>query len=68
VKNIHRDEPILLISHNLARPARNLFTRYAERMTVENELDACISGFHLDVITSGVPLSVDSTPRSPSSP
>jgi len=28
-------------------------------MTVKNELDAYISGFHLDALTSGVPLNVD---------
>jgi hypothetical protein len=33
--------------------------RYAERMTVENELDAYISEFHLDALTSSVPLNVD---------
>ena len=59
VKNIGRDEPTLLITHDLATPARDLFARYAERMTVENELDAYISGFHLDALTSGVPLNVD---------
>ena len=59
VKNIGRDEPTLLITHDLATPARDLFARYAERMIVENELDACIGGFHLDALTSGVPLNVD---------
>ena len=59
VKNIGRDEPALLITHDLATPARELFARYAERMIVENELDACIGGFHLDALTSGVPLNVD---------
>jgi hypothetical protein len=59
VKNIGRDEPTLLITHDLATPARDLFARYAKRMTVENELDAYISGFHLDALTSGVPLNVD---------
>ena len=59
VKNIGRDEPTLLITHDLATPAKDLFARYAERMTVENELDAYISGFHLDALTSGVPLNVD---------
>jgi len=59
VKNIGRDEPTLLITHDLATPARDLFTRYAERMMVENELDAYIGGFHLDALTSGVPLNVD---------
>jgi hypothetical protein len=59
VKNIGRDEPTLLITHDLATPAKDLFARYAERMSVENELDAYISGFHLDALTSGVPLNVD---------
>src|SRR5262249_13535897 len=59
VTNIGRDEPTLLITHDLATPARALFARHADRMTVENELDASISGFHLDALTSGVPLNVD---------
>src|SRR5215467_1590372 len=59
VTGIGRDEPALLITHDLATPARDLFARYAERMMVENELDAYISGFHLGALTSGVPLSVD---------
>jgi hypothetical protein len=59
VKNIGRDEPALLITHDLATPARDLFARYAERMMAENELDAYIGGFHLDALTSGVPLNVD---------
>ena len=59
VKDIGRDEPTLLITHDLATPAKDLFARYAERMMVENELDAYISGFHLDALTSGVPLNVD---------
>ena len=59
ISNIGRDEPTLLITHDLATPGKDLFTRYAERMMVENELDAYIGGFHLDALTSGVPLNVD---------
>jgi hypothetical protein len=59
VRNIGRDQPTLLITHDLATPAKDLFARYAERMMVENELDAYIGGFHLDALTSGVPLNVD---------
>jgi hypothetical protein len=59
VANIGRDEPTLLITHDLNTPARDLFTRYAERMLVENELDAYIGGFLLDALTSAVPLNVD---------
>jgi hypothetical protein len=59
IKNIGRDEPTLLISNDLTTAGKSLFARYAERMMVENELDAYIGGFHLDALTSGVPLNVD---------
>ena len=59
IKNIGRDEPTLIITNDLTTPGKNLFARYAERMMVENELDAYIGGFHLDALTSGVPLNVD---------
>jgi hypothetical protein len=59
IKDIGRDDPTLLITHDLNTPAKDLFTRYAERMLVENELDAYIGGFHLDALTSAVPLNVD---------
>jgi hypothetical protein len=59
VKNIGRDEPTLIITNDLTSPGKNLFARYAERMMIENELDAYIGGFHLDALTSGVPLNVD---------
>ena len=52
VTGIGRDEPTLLITHDLATPARDLFARYAGRMMAENELDAYISGFHLEALTS----------------
>jgi hypothetical protein len=59
VRNIGRDEPTLLITNALTTPAKDLFARYAERMIIENELDAYIGGFHLDALTSGLPLNVD---------
>jgi transposase len=59
VTGIGRDEPTLVITNDLVAPARDLFARYAERMTEENELDAYIGGFHLDALTSSVPLNVD---------
>ena len=59
IRNIGRDEPTLLITNTLTNPAKDLFARYAERMTIENELDAYISGFHLDALSSGLQLNVD---------
>src|SRR5207244_11099724 len=52
-------QPTLLITNDLERTTKQLFARYAERMGIENELDAYISGFHLDALSSGLPLNVD---------
>src|SRR6266536_2709332 len=54
--HLHED---LIQLHDLNAPAKDLFARYAERMLIENELDAYIAGFHLDALSSGVPLYVD---------
>ena len=59
IKNIGRDEPTLLITNDTGTTRKALFARYAERMMIENELDAYIGGFHLDALTSGVSLNVD---------
>jgi hypothetical protein len=45
--------------HDRGYPAKDLFAPYAEQVTVENELDAYTSGFHLDALTTGVPPNVD---------
>jgi transposase len=59
VRNIGRDQPTLLITNDIQRTTKQLFARYAERMGIENELDAYIGGFHLDALSSGLPLNVD---------
>ena len=59
IRNIGRDQPTLLITNGHATPATDLFARYAERMLIENELDAYISGFGLNALPSAVSLNVD---------
>ena len=59
IGNIGHEHPTLLITNDLTTPAKDLFGRYAERMIIENELDAEISGFHLNALSSGLPLNVD---------
>jgi len=59
VRNIGRDQPTLLITNDIERTTKQLFARYAERMGIENELDAYIQGFHLNALSSGIPLNVD---------
>jgi transposase len=59
VRNIGREEPTLLITHDTTTKAKDLFARYAERMLIENELASYIKGFHLDALSSGLALGVD---------
>jgi len=59
VRNIGHEHPTLLITNDLTTAAKDLFGRYAERMIIENELDADISGFGLNALASGLPLNVD---------
>jgi hypothetical protein len=59
IRNIGRDHPTMLITNAHDLTTKQLFGRYAERMTIENELDAYIQGFHLNALSSGLPLNVD---------
>ena len=59
VRNIGREHPTMLITNALDLTTKQLFARYAERMTIENELDAYINGFHLNALSSGLPLNID---------
>jgi transposase len=59
IRNIGHEQPTLLITNDLTTGAKDLFGRYAERMIIENELDADIAGFHLNALSSGLPLNVD---------
>lgn len=59
IKNIGRDLPTLAITNDRDTTAKHLFTRYAERMLIENELAYLIAGFHLDALSSGLALNVD---------
>jgi hypothetical protein len=59
IQNIGHDNPTLLITNDLVTAAKDLFGRYAERMIIENELDADISGFGLNALSSGLPLNID---------
>jgi transposase len=59
IRNIGHDQPTLLITNDLTTGAKDLFTRYAERMIIENQFDANICGFHLNALSSGLPLNVD---------
>jgi transposase len=59
VRGLGRDQPTLLLSNRRALSAKQLIERYAKRWLIENQLSAQIRAFHLDALSSQVPLAVD---------
>lgn len=59
VKGLGRDQPTLLLTNQHDRSAKQLIERYAKRWIIENQLAAQIRAFHLDALTSQIPLAVD---------
>jgi transposase len=59
VKGLGRDQPTLLLTNQQQRSAKQLIERYAKRWAIENALAAQIRAFHLDALSSQVPLAVD---------
>ena len=59
VLDLGHDKPILLLSNRPAEPLAALLDRYARRMLVENAIADAIDFFHMDALSSQVPLKVD---------
>jgi hypothetical protein len=59
VRGLGRDQPTLLLTNQHDRSAKQLIERYARRWAIENALAAQIRAFHLDALSSQVPLAVD---------
>jgi len=59
VRGLGRDQPTLLLANQHQRSAKQLIERYAKRWAIENTLAAQIRAFHLDALSSQVPLAVD---------
>ena len=59
VTDIGHDKPILLLTNQLDEPVAPLVDRYARRMLVENASAEAIDFFHMDALSSQVPMQVD---------
>jgi len=59
IRGLGRDQPTLLITNRTQMTAKQLIERYAKRWLIENQLSAQIRAFHLDALSSQVPLAVD---------
>jgi hypothetical protein len=59
VRGLGREAPTVIITNNRRASAKLVIERYAGRMTVEQRLAESIRSFHLDALSSAVPLNVD---------
>jgi len=59
LQDLGHDEPTVLLTNQFRTSARQLVTRYAQRMLIENALSDAVRFFHMDALSSTVGLKVD---------
>jgi hypothetical protein len=59
IKDLGHDEPTIILSNEHTTSLKNLITRYARRMLIENALSDAVRFFHMDALSSAVGLKVD---------
>lgn len=59
IQDLGHDEPTILLTNQRRTPAKQLITRYAQRMLIENALSDAVRFFHMDALSSSVGLKVD---------
>jgi hypothetical protein len=59
IANLGHDEPTILLTNDAGTTAKNLITRYAKRMLIENALSDAVRFFHIDALSSSVGFKVD---------
>ncbi len=59
VADLGHEEPTFLLTNQLKRSAPKLIERYARRMIIENNIEDGIDFFHMDALSSAVPMKVD---------
>jgi transposase-like protein len=59
VRGLGHDAPTVIITNHPSATVKALLERYARRMTIKQRLAEVIRSFHLDALSSAVPLNVD---------
>jgi len=59
ITDLGHEEPTLLLTNQLTRPAAKLIERYAQRMIIENNIEDGIDFFHMDALSSAVAMKVN---------
>jgi hypothetical protein len=58
IKDLGHDEPTILLTND-HKSAKNVITRYAQRMLIENALSDAVRFFHMNALSSAVGIKVD---------
>lgn len=59
IQDLGHEEPTFLITNQFWRSAAHLIERYAQRMIIENRIADGIEFFHMDALSSAVPMKVN---------
>lgn len=59
VNDLGHEDPIFLLTNQLAGSAAKLIQRYAKRMIIENSIEDSIDFFHMDALSSAVAMKVN---------
>jgi len=59
IQDLGHEEPTVLLTNQREASAKQLITRYAQRMLIENALSDAVRFFHMDALSSSVGLKVD---------
>jgi len=59
IEDLGHEEPTILLTNQHRTSTKQLITRYAQRMLIENALSDAVRFFHMDALSSAVGLKVD---------
>jgi hypothetical protein len=59
ITGLGHDQPTALITNDFNATPKKIIERYGQRMTIEQRLGEAIRAFHLDALSSAVPLNID---------
>jgi len=59
ITDLGHDKPTILLTNDASSTVKNLITRYAKRMLIENALSDAVRFFHIDALSSSVGFKVD---------
>src|SRR5437879_10656934 len=59
ILDLGHEQPTILLTNEARTPIKQLITRYAHRMLIENALSDAVRFFHMDALSSAVGFKVD---------